>query len=228
MGEFLRASLIDPVDRDHRQSEHDFRRRQIITGVVTLIGAGLLGWGLNTEPGSTSFYVATFAVAGVWTVGAFASGPLHLGRIRGRPTPRRPLRAPLLIGLGLAAVFVLGAVVVRQITVLEGAVDDLLAFIRQGSGPLVLLILVVNGIAEELFFRGALYAAVPRRQVVVTTFVYTLATVASGNLMLGFAALVVGLVVGLQRAASGGVLAPIITHLSWSVSMFLVLPVLFD
>jgi len=226
--DFLRASLIDPVPRDHRQSRRDFRRRQVITATITVLGAAVLAWGLNVEPGSPWFYVATLALAAVWASGAFASGPLHLGRIDHRPAPRRPVVAPVVLGLGLAVVFVLGALVVREIDPLEGAVDDVLAFARQGSAPLVLLITITNAIAEELFFRGALYAAVPgRRQVLVTTLVYTLVTVASGNVMLGFAAAVLGTVVGLQRAASGGVLAPILTHVSWSVTVLLVLPVVF-
>ena len=92
---------------------------------------------------------------------------------------------------------------------LDDAVDGVLAYARQGSGPLVLLVAVVNGIAEELFFRGALYAAVPARAaVLVTTAVYTTASMASGNLMLGFAALVLGTLVGMERRASGGVLGP--------------------
>ena len=57
---------------------------------------------------------------------------------------------------------------------------------------------------------------------------YTLATVTTGNLMLAFAALLLGVVVGLQRRASGGVLSPILTHLTWSLSMLAVLPPLLD
>ena len=36
-----------------------------------------------------------------------------------------------------------------------------------------------------------------------------------------------GLIVGLQRRATGGILAPIITHLTWSVSMLYLLPLIF-
>jgi uncharacterized protein len=89
------------------------------------------------------------------------------------------------------------------------------------------LITVVNGVAEELFFRGALYAAIPRHPVVVSTLAYTVATLATGNVMLGLAAVLLGLVVGLERRASGGVLAPILTHVTWSTSMLLVLPLIF-
>jgi membrane protease YdiL (CAAX protease family) len=45
--------------------------------------------------------------------------------------------------------------------------------------------------------------------------------------VLVFAAVVLGTVVGLQRRASGGVLAPILTHITWSLSMLFVLPPIF-
>jgi membrane protease YdiL (CAAX protease family) len=56
---------------------------------------------------------------------------------------------------------------------------------------------------------------------------YTLATYATGNVMLTFAAVLLGLLVGLERRASGGILGPILTHVSWSLSMLLVLPLIF-
>jgi uncharacterized protein len=49
---------------------------------------------------------------------------------------------------------------------------------------------------------------------------------ATGNPMLVFAAFLLGLVLGLQRRASGGILAPILTHITWSTTMVLVLPAL--
>jgi membrane protease YdiL (CAAX protease family) len=45
--------------------------------------------------------------------------------------------------------------------------------------------------------------------------------------MLAFAAVVLGVVVGLERRASGGVLAPILTHCAWSLTMLFALPALF-
>src|SRR4051794_13307441 len=77
----LRSSLWDMTPRDHRQSQRAFRRRQAVSAVVVVIGAVVLGFSLRIEPGKPSFYVATLVLAGVWTAGAFASGPLHLGRI---------------------------------------------------------------------------------------------------------------------------------------------------
>jgi len=50
---------------------------------------------------------------------------------------------------------------------------------------------------------------------------------ATGNVMLGFAAALLGTVVSLQRRITDGVLAPILTHVTWSVSMFVALPFVF-
>ena len=61
----------------------------------------------------------------------------------------------------------------------------------------------------------------------ISTVVYTLATLATGNFMLVFAALTLGLVLGLERRATGGILAPMLTHVTWSLVMFFALPPLF-
>jgi membrane protease YdiL (CAAX protease family) len=224
---WLERSLWDVVPRDHRETPTALRRRQVVTICFVLAGALVLGLSLRIDPGSRWFYPATFGLAAVWTVGAFASGPLHLGRIARRDDLVRPVLTPILIGLGLSAVFVAGALVVRTIEPLERQVSSVLDYADQGSLPLLALITAVNGVAEELFFRGAVYAAIPRRPVLWTSVAYIVATLASGNVMLSFAAILLGVIVGLQRRASGGILAPILTHCTWSLAMLLALPLLF-
>jgi uncharacterized protein len=225
----LRSSLWELSPRDHRQTEREFRRRQVVSAVVVVVGAVVLGFSLSIPPeDNVKFSIATLVLAGVWAVGAFASGPLHLGRVGHPAEPDlmapRPVVQPVLIGALLALLFVVGAFVVREIPWLDEQVSKVLAHTGQGAPVLLLAVTVLNGIAEELFFRGALYAALPRNQVFWTTIAYTVATLATGNVMLGFAAILLGLVVGLQRRASGGILAPIITHLVWSVTMLYALP----
>lgn len=225
----LRSSLWEMTPRDHRQSDREFRRRQVVSAVVVLVGAVVLGYSLGIPPeNNVKFSLATLVLAGVWTLGAFASGPLHLGRVGHPAEPDlmapRPVVQPLVIGALLAALFVVGAFIVREIPWLDEQVSKVLAHTGQGSALLLLVVTVSNGIAEELFFRGALYAAFPRRQILWTTIAYTVATLATGNVMLGFSAILLGAVVGLQRRASGGILAPILTHLVWSVTMLYVLP----
>jgi membrane protease YdiL (CAAX protease family) len=228
LGSLLRPALIDKAPRDHRQPDRAFRRRRLVAGLVLVLGAGLLAVSLSVRPGDPAFYPLTMALAGVWLLGGLASGPLHLGRIAARGALRRPVLSPLLIGLAFVAIFSLGALVVREIGPLADYTQRVLALARRGSLPLLVLVTVLNGITEEVFFRGALYAAIGDRQpVLISTVVYAAATAATGNPMLVFAALTLGMVLGLQRRASGGLLAPVLTHLTWSVSMLLVLPPLF-
>ena len=228
LGNALRPALIDKVERDHRQSDREFLRRRIVVGITLVIGATLLGLSLNVPPDSAIFYPLTIALAATWVIGGFASGPLHLGRINFRGELRRPIVTPILLGLATAAVFILGAVVVRNIEPLRNITENILAFARYGSLPLVAIITLMNGIAEEIFFRGALFAAIGIwHPVAISTVIYTLTTVATGNVMLVFSAALLGVLLGLQRRASGGILGPILTHCTWSMTMLLVLPPVF-
>ena len=228
MRTFIRRSLWDVVPRDQRDSDTAFRRRQLVAAVVVLVGAAVLGWSLRLEPGGNTFYVAAIVLAGVWAAGAFLSGRLHLGRMaRGSEVFVRPILAPIMLGLLLVGVFVLGSLVVREIDPLAAYVSSVLEYADEGSLTLLAVITFFNGIAEELFFRGAMYAAIPKHPVAWTTLAYVVATLATGNVMLGFAAIVLGAVCGLERRASGGVLAPILTHITWSLSMLFLLPLLF-
>ncbi len=228
LGRLVRPALVDRVERDHRQPDHEFLRRRVVVGITLVVGATLLGISLNVPPDSTAFYPLTLALAATWVIGGFASGPLHLGRIHFRGELRRPVIIPILLGLAAAAVFIVGAAVVREIEPLRNTTENVLAFARYGSLPLVALITLVNGIAEEIFFRGALFAAIGVwHPVAISTTVYALTTVTTGNLMLVFAAVLLGLLLGLQRRASGGILGPILTHCTWSLTMLLVLPPVF-
>ena len=224
----IAPSLIDRVERDHEQTDSAFLRRRIVAGVVFVIGTTLLGLSLAVPPGYSSFYALTGAVAFTWTVGGLASGPLHLGYLPWRGGLRRPLITPIVTGVLVAAVFVVGALIVREIPPLRDYVRSVLAHAQSGAVIPITIVTVVNGIAEEIFFRGALFAAIGRRYpVVISTIVYAVATIATRNPMLVFAALTLGFILGLQRRASGGVLAPILTHVTWSVVMLFALPPLF-
>jgi membrane protease YdiL (CAAX protease family) len=227
--DIVAPSLIDRVPRDHEETDRHFLRRRIAVAIAVVVGAVLLGFSLSIRPGDSTFYALTGAVAVVWTVGGLASGPLHLGYISFSSGLRRPVLSPLVIGLVAAAVFVAGALAVREIRPLRDYVENVLAHAQQGSTALIAVVTLANAIGEEVFFRGALFAAIGRRYpVVISTIVYAIATLATANPMLVFAALTLGLVFGLQRRASGGILAPMITHVTWSMIMLFALPPLFS
>jgi uncharacterized protein len=222
---WVRAALVDVVPRDHAETDARFRRRRIVVAVTLLVGAVLLGLSLAVPPGDPRFYPMTIAVAAVWIGGALLSGPLHLGRILYRDTLRRPVITPIVTGLLIGALFVAGALVLQELPPLRSTANQVLDHAREGSILLITAITLLNGLAEEIFFRGALFAAIGRTHpVLVSTIVYALATVATGNPLLVFAALVLGTVLGLQRRASGGILGPILTHVTWSTIMLFALP----
>ena len=223
LSRFVDSTLVSPIERDHRQPDHMFRWRRIVVAATLVVGATLLGFSLATTPGDPA-YAFTFALAATWAVGAFLSGPLHLGRMRLGSRLRRPVLQPVLIGLAAVAVFTVGALVVAQIEPLRSSVDEVLDHARYGSLPVIALITLVNGITEELFFRGVVRRGRRRHPVLVSTAIYALITVATGNVMLVFAAAVLGVLVGLQRRVSGGVLAPMLTHVTWSLGMLFILP----
>ena len=129
----------------------------------------------------------------MWAVGALLSGPLHLGRARTRSgeLSGRAVVQSLALGVLLLALFLVGSVVVARVPFLRDPVDELLDHAQFGSLALVAVITAVNGIAEELYFRGALYAGVGRRHaVLVTTVVYALVVATSGIPLLVLAAAV--------------------------------------
>lgn len=221
--------LTHVVPVDHRETAAVKRRRRRVVAGVSVLGAGLLGGSLSTRPGSKEFYAATMTVAGVWTAGGLLSGPLHLGWIQRRDQQlRRPVVTPVLTGVGAFGFFYACALVARRIPLLDRAISRVLVFAEEGDEPLVLLTTLANGLGEEVFFRGALYSALGEGSpVAASTVVYTLATTTTRNPALVLAAGVMGTLFALQRRASNGLQAPVLTHLTWSTLMVRYLPRLF-
>jgi membrane protease YdiL (CAAX protease family) len=105
---------------------------------------------------------------------------------------------------------------------------QVLEYTNYGPVFLVTFITLINGLAEEMFFRGALYSALGKfRPVLISTIMYAIAVSAAGNPMLGFAGLILGYVCAYERRMTGGVLAPMLTHFFWGLVMVLALPVIF-
>jgi hypothetical protein len=223
----IRRGIVN-VAVPHNEPPSVKRRRRVVVAIVLLLGVGVLGLALRRHPGESSFYWLSLALAALWAFGAFASGPLHLGGLCWRGRNQRPVVSGTVIGLLLGAVFVVGGLIAREIPAVSELITRVLQYTDQGSWRLTMAIALVGGIAEELFYRGALYTALGRyHPALVSTVVYVAATLASGNLMLGFAAIVLGTVCALERRATGGVLAPILTHFVWTLVVLLALPPLF-
>jgi hypothetical protein len=193
------------------------------------VGAALLGRSLSSRAASREFYVLTFGVAGTWLAGGLIGGPIPLADERTRRNAARELLViPVAVGSGMFGLFYLAALVARRIPALDEALRSVLNYADQGSTPLVLSTTLANAIAEETYFRGALYAAArPRHAVATSTVGYVLCTGATRNPALLLASAVMGTVFAVQRRNTGGVLAPTVTHLTWAALMLRFLPPLF-
>ncbi len=189
-----------------------------------MVGTALLAATLRAPRGSAWFTALGFLVAATWTVGALLSGPVPL-----RPAPPTRWRASVLpaalAGVAAFLAFLVAYFVGQHLPMVSGALDTLLAKADAGPRPLILVVALVNGVAEELFFRGALHAALePRHAALWSTVAYVAVTATTGNIALVVAAVVMGTIFSLERLSTRAVLAPMITHLSWSTLMLLALP----
>ena len=193
----------------------------IVTGVLAGVA---LAWSLRIEAGSPWFYPATFILAAIYIVGSSIAVRMVGSRFRWHAS-RRGIRDAVVGGVLLALVFFAGAFLVRFIPFLRDPVDELLDYARVGSLVFVLITTAVNGVAEEMFYRGALWRAVkPGYRLAVTTVLYTAVTALAGVPLLAFAAAAMGVMVGILRERTQSLTPPIIAHLIWSLSMLLVLP----
>jgi uncharacterized protein len=191
-------------------------------GIVAFTGASgtvLLRRAFAAQPGSSRFHALALATAGAWTAGALASGyPLRDGRDAGGVSS-------VSVGVVAFAGFCAAAPIARRIPPLRRAIDGALRHAEASPGPLVLATTCANAIGEELFFRGALYAAFsPRHPVAGSAIAYTAVTAATRNPALALAGAAMGLLFARQRRTSGGVRASALTHVTWSLLMVRYLP----
>jgi membrane protease YdiL (CAAX protease family) len=198
-------------------------------GATGLGAAALLRSSFAAKAGSARFYLLTAGLAGTWTGGALGAGPVPWRGDGWRDRPGGATEAlivvPVATGAATFAVFYGAARVARRHRALRRAIASVLHYAEAGSTPLVMLIAAGSGVAEELFFRGALWSGPhPLR---TTTVAYAASTAATGNPVLVLAGLVTSVIFGWQRRATGGVLAPAVTHVTWSVLMLRFLPPLF-
>ena len=204
-------------------------RRRLIVTATGIGGAGLLGISLSTRAGSPQFYILTMGLAGTWTGGALSSGPLPLNMTRDRDgTLCRAIVMPVLTGAGAFGACYGAARLAQHVPPLNRAIASVLRYADDGPARLVLLTAGANAVAEELFFRGALWSLAERSHPIVkTTLAYAATTAATRNPALVLAGTATSVLFGLQRRTSGGILAPALSHLTWSLLMLRYLPPLF-
>ncbi|MDO5724576.1 MAG: CPBP family intramembrane metalloprotease [Flaviflexus sp.] len=194
--------------------------RKIVAGTGVAV-AILLPLSLRIAPGDPLFHAGNLALIIVYLLGALGA------KARGLQLPLGARHLPLGLAAGglMTGAFLLGALAVARIPALANPVSLLLTH-AEGNLPLVLIWLIAGGIGEELYFRGALWEALPAHRLAITTIIYTAIIALAGIWLLTFAAAAMGLVAGYVRSRSGSLLPAIIAHLMWSSTMLLALPTL--
>jgi membrane protease YdiL (CAAX protease family) len=174
------------------------------------------------------WYVMALGTGGL-AVAATLTNPAAMGkRLRLRPTD---IAIGLLSAAVLYVLFVIGRELATRILPFAagqiGAVYDNKTLLAPGT--IGLLIGIVIGPGEELFWRGFLQRELGGRvgawrAYVFATLLYGLVHVFTGNLMLVVAALVAGTVWGWLFLEYGRLWPGIISHVAWDLTVFLWLP----
>lgn len=201
--------------------------RQWFFLVPCALGALGLFLARRAGDGTAGFYWATAFTAVVYISAWWMMGNR---RAFAGPNKARDVLRGVLIGAALVVVFMIGALVVSRIPLLSGPVAEILDTPNKGGYLLTLLVLVVNGVGEELVFRDV----VPRQlraggQSVVqagvwSTLIYCVVTIVMGVPLLVFAAGVLGAVAYFEAVRTGRLYSPIAVHLTWSIGMLFILP----
>lgn len=200
------------------------RRRRFVVAGTLIVGTAILAGTLAVPADSAPFYAFGLLAAVTWIVGAVLSGPIPLRRPRGVISLPVEIVASILLGATLFGAFLAAKLLADHLPVVSGSVTSVLATADAGPRLAVLSIALLNAIGEEMLFRGALQDSFAEHAAVWTIAVYCLVTIATLSAALVVAALVMGAAFSAERRATGGVLAPILTHLSWSTLMLMLLP----
>jgi membrane protease YdiL (CAAX protease family) len=198
------------------------RRRRVVTATL-VVGTAILGGTLAAPANSALFYALGLLAAVTWIIGALLSGPIPIRQIRAIPR-RLEIAAALLLAAALFSAFLAAKLLAEHLPLVSGGVASVLATADAGPRVSVLTIALLNGIGEEMLFRGSLQSSFTKHAALWTAAIYTLVTIATLNAALVVTALVMGAVFSAERRASGGILAPILTHLTWSTLILLLLP----
>jgi membrane protease YdiL (CAAX protease family) len=170
-------------------------------------------------------WAVMFAVQrrGFWTRAAMAAAAIAIYAVAvdpgaiGHQFTRHHWYADLLVGLGggvgLYAVFWIGEqVLVLLLPSLAAEVGDLYSLKGEAHPAMMPVVLVVAATGEELFFRGLLWH---RAGVVAALLIYGAVHIPARKIILVAAALLGGALWGALFSWTGGLVAPVASHLLW-------------
>jgi membrane protease YdiL (CAAX protease family) len=196
------------------------QRNGLVLAAALVATAYLTGRIYDERPGSSKTVLLAYLLSAVLLLGATLSGGMPKARSK---RGKRPVAGPVLTALALFVGFLVANAVLGLIPAVDHAVNDVLARADRGDAFTLWTSTIVAGVAEEVFYRGALFERVPA-PVVTATVAHVLCTIPAGNVAVTGAAAVLGIVCGTSRRVSGGWWAPAVTHAAWSLAILWLLP----
>lgn len=145
------------------------------------------------------------------------------------PAPRAALIGLSTGALMTALTYPAYAVGVRLVPSLAGAVEAEYADTGIAHNLSLLPALVVIVFAEEVLWRGSLVALMPKAKVhekaLLSVLLYTACQTAHGSTVVVLVAAACGMVWVLLRLLTGSLIAPLLSHLVWTLTVMVLLPV---
>lgn len=194
------------------------------------VGAAVLHQTLQGTDDGQGLSLFSVVLAATWLAGWFVLSRLMPPRLPdgapGRSAILRthPLLATLTIGAAFAAISLLGALILRELPVFDGEVTGTTARVSD-SPAMVFFIALGTGATEELFFRHGLHRVLPRRWFpLVSTIAYGAVTLATGNVALTIAAVMLGATASAAFVATARWYSPVIIHALWTVALVGIFP----
>jgi membrane protease YdiL (CAAX protease family) len=185
-----------------------------VTLVIGVVIAGA-GWGAMFAAGRRHFWTRAAVAGAAIAVYAVAVEPHVIGHLLTRP--RWELDSVIGVGAGIVlyGVFWIGEqALVIVLPALAAEVGDLYAVKGETRPAVVPLVLALAGPAEELFFRGLVQQ---RAGVAVGLAVYAAVHLWERKVILVLAAVLGGAYWGALLSLTGGLVAPILSHLVWAM-----------
>ena len=148
-----------------------------------------------------------------------------------RENPFKKIFLGLIAALALFVVFYIGNILIRLIFERAGeGIQNVYSF-KQEAAPwrIGLLMLLIIGPGEELFWRGYLQRRMGMKigkmaGFLGATFLYTAVHIATGNVVLVLAALICGLFWGWLYMKYRSMIINVVSHTVWDVGVFILLP----
>jgi membrane protease YdiL (CAAX protease family) len=199
---------------------HGRRRSGLVLLATVVVAAVVTGRAFDKPYGSAGFLRLTYVLALVLVAGAVLSGGPPRAESR---SDRHPWLGPVLRAVVLFAVFAVLSWVTPVLPPVRHGMRVLLRYADAYPFWRVALAAATVGVAEEVFYRGAVFERA-RLPVMTATLAHVVTTLPAGNVALTLSALVLGSVLGHARRRSGGWWAPAVTHALWSVLVIAWLP----